>query len=153
MKKLAMLTVVLLIIPLVALARMNSMSDDSMGVIHGQVGITIDFETQLSDSFLAITDSDGFGSTWGDQGAITLDGLSVTGVGGTANMVVTGLDLDLGSDSTNNSYLIIGLPRINGQVAVDYVKIGSEPTVGDSLGQLTWGRINYAPTICKVQAH
>jgi hypothetical protein len=154
MKKLALITAALLIIPLAAVARMNSMSDDSMGVIHGQVGITIDFETRLTDSYLAITDSDGFGTTWGSQGAITLDGLSITGdESPLTNMSVIGLDLDLGTNSSNTSYLIIGLPVISGHVEVDAVKIGTSATMGYSLGKVTWGRINYAETLCKVQAH
>ncbi|MBI9077518.1 MAG: hypothetical protein JEZ02_19090 [Desulfatibacillum sp.] len=150
MKKLAIIAMVLMVIPVSALARMDSMSEDSMGVIHGQVGITIDFETRLTSSYLAITDSNG-GTGYASTGTLTLDGLSVGGAGA-SNMVVTGLKLDVGTTGTKSA-LIIGLPVITGQVQVDAVRIGTNEQLGNSLGAITWGNINYAATTCTVYPH
>jgi hypothetical protein len=155
MKKLAIIAMVLMVIPLTALARMDSMSEDAMGVIHGQSGITIDFRTQLEDSYLAITDDNGFTDTTvtaNNTGAFTLDGLTISGTQGGA-MTVDELLLDVGTDASNKSYLGIGLPIITGKVDVAAVRIGTSAARGNSLGQVTWGRIKFAATDCRVYSH
>ncbi|SHJ81087.1 hypothetical protein SAMN02745216_02315 [Desulfatibacillum alkenivorans DSM 16219] len=153
MKTLAIIMVVLLMAPIAAQARMESMSEDSMGVIHGQVGITINFETHLSGSYVAITDSDGDDGSYPNQGALTIYGLDITKTGANDNMVVTGLTLDVGTDSGGNPALCIGLPQITGHVQIDEVRIGGSATAGNSLGAITWGNIDYAPTTCTVYPH
>ncbi len=153
MKKLAIIVAILLVIPLSAHARMSSMSDDSLGVIKGKVGITIDFTTRLTDSYLAITDSNGATGYTG-TGSLTLDGLSISGItGGTSAMSVSNLTLDVGTNGTTTA-LVIGLPIIEGHVHVEDVRLGAAAGAsGDSMGSLTWGRINYDATTCTVRAH
>ncbi len=156
MKKLAIIAAVLMLIPIAALARMNSMSDDDMGVLRGQVGITIDFQTCLTNSYLAVTDSDGFsisGLTATNGGATTLRLFSIYGTGGLGtNMDIDGLDIDAGSTGTT-SYVLVGLPRIRGTIDVQSVAVGTTANSGDSLGQVTWGNIDFAETDLTISTH
>ncbi len=156
MKKLTFIAAVLMLITTGALARMNSMSDDDMGIHRGQVGITIDFQTRLTDSYLSIIDSNGFsitGLTATNQGALSFRNFSIYGTGDTdTNMNIDGLDIDAGTDGSN-SYLLVGLPAIQGTIDIDSVAIGTGANTGGSLAQVTWGNIDFAETDLTITTH
>lgn len=157
MKRLAILTAVLVIIPIAAMARMSTLSDNAMGVISGQVGITMDWDSKIEDGYIAISDSDGFGTTkYQYDGSFTFGDFIINGGTTSTNMAITGLEIDVGHDGTKG-YLGIGLPRILGLVESGAVMIGTGPnqpgTDSGTLGRLTLGSINIAPTSMKVYPH
>lgn len=150
MKRLAILMAVLVVIPIAAMARMNSLSDNAMGVVTGQVGIVLDWETQLEDSYIAIYDSDGFGTAkYQNHGAMTLSSFIITGTTAGSNMVITGLSINSGSAGTVG-YLEIGLPRIFGLVQAGAFKIGTVDNKGGDIGRWTVGDISIAPTDMRI---
>ena len=158
MKKLMLLASVLLFLPYAAaIARMDSMSEDDLSYHRGQVGITIDFQTRLTNSYVALTDSNGFTITGSltatSTGSLTLRNFSIHGTSSsTSNMVVDGLDIDIGSTGSEN-YLLVGMPAVQGTVDIQSVAVGNAPNSGGSLSAVAWGNINYAQTNLTIAPH
>jgi hypothetical protein len=151
MKRLAILTAVLVVIPIAAMARMSSLSDNAMGVISGKTGITLTWQSRVLDSYIAIYDDNGF-TGYGSPGATTLSSFIIDGGTSGTNMSITGLTIDAGTTGATSACQI-GLPAITGRVRAGAVRIGTNDNKGGSLGRATFGSINIAPTNMLIVTH
>ncbi len=158
MTRLSALFIVLLIIPMTALARMATLTQEDLGEVTGQVGITVDLTWQMEDSFLAWTDDDGYGTTLGltnSQGVLRLDNLAIDDGDDTSPgpISIVGIKLDAGTTSNGTTYLCLSLPSISGEITIGNIVIGSQIDTGGSRGAIYLGDFNLASSTLKVMAH
>ncbi|MBI9077519.1 MAG: hypothetical protein JEZ02_19095 [Desulfatibacillum sp.] len=154
MNRFAVIIILLLVLPVTVLARMDTLTEEDMVEVTGQTGITIDLTWQLLDSYLAWTDNDGFGTTASQtEGVITLSGLKINdGNASPGPITITGITLDVGTSGAN-TYLLLGMPAISGQVSIENFFIGSHVNSGGSLGRVYVGDLNMKNSVLRVTAH
>lgn len=152
MTRFAVIVMMLLTLPMTVFARMDSLTEDDMGEVTGQTGITMDLTWQLNNSYLAWTDDDGFGTTVSqNEGSLTLYGLTIDDSG--APITISGITLDVGTNLSGDTYLLMGLPSIEGQLGVQEIYIGSQIASGGSLGRVFIGDLNMENSTIRVTAH
>ncbi len=146
-KGLAILAVALVLLPVIALARMSSLEEEDMADVQGQVGISIDLTWRLNNSYLAWTDSDGYDDAAinsENQGALTFAALRITDGTSTGLLQFEGITLDTGSTGST-SYLCLGLPDMSGEIQFGEILIGTAaqrgggPSRDGSLGRVFIG--------------
>lgn len=145
MKKLA-LALILLMVPVAAMAGMNAfmdmdeMSSTEMAALTGQTGITMNAQITINDGYIAWGDSDGCGGTTATtDGWLTLSGINV------ASLTITGQTIDI-CRVGGTSWLTIGIPAltVQGSVANIYIdstivtRSGLAYDEGNSLGHLVF---------------
>ncbi len=160
MKKFLMLAIALLFaFPALVLAGHTAFDnmtelDEELATLTGQIGITIDTSIEITDGYIAWTDTDGNGID-GEQGVVLLDNLRVNGPGGVGAMDMTGLTIDCATNASNTTYLVIGLPSIVGQISFENICLGENVTDArnNSLGALSIGDLNMSSSTVKISAH
>jgi len=142
MKKLA-LALILLMVPVAAMAGMNAfmdmdeMSNTEMAALTGQTGITMNAVLTVNSGYVAWGDTDGCGTTLATDGWLTLSGIHVD------SLAITGQTIDI-CRVGGTSWLTIGIPALDvtGYVANIYVsntvltRGGLVNDPGNSLGHL-----------------
>ncbi|ACL03866.1 conserved hypothetical protein [Desulfatibacillum aliphaticivorans] len=152
MTRFAVIVMLMLTLPMTVFARMDSLTEEAMGEVTGQTGITIDLTWQLNDSYLAWTDNDGFGTTVSqNEGSLTLYGLTIDDNG--SPITISGITLDVGTNGSGDSYLMMGLPTIEGQLGIQEIYIGSQIASGGSLGRVFIGDLNMENSTIRVTPH
>ena len=99
---------------------MESLDDSLLDGMTGQAGITIDVDLDMTISAIKYVDRDGNGT--GDQGAITISGITVDNNGGTATIRGVTIDVD------GNQGIVIGLEQI-GTTAGDGIDINVDAVI------------------------
>lgn len=124
MKKLA-LALILLMVPVAAMAGMNAfmdmdeMSNTEMAALTGQTGITMNATLQILGGHVAWGDSDGCGGTTvATDGWLTLSGITV------GSLAITGQTIDI-CRIGGTSWLTIGIPSLTVQGGVANIYIDS----------------------------
>ena len=145
MKKLA-LALILLMVPVAAMAGMNAfmdmdeMSNTEMAALTGQTGITMNAQLSILNGHVAWGDTDGCGGTTATtDGWLTLSGITV------ASLNITGQTIDI-CRVGGTSWLTIGIPSLTvvGGVANIFIdstvitRSGLVPDEGNSLGHLVF---------------
>lgn len=144
MKKLA-LALILLMVPVAAMAGMNAfmdmdeMSNTEMAALTGQTGITMNATLQILEGYVAWGDVDGCGGTTltNTIGWLTLSGIQV------GSLAITGQTIDI-CRVGSTSWLTIGIPTltVSGSVANIFIdssvvtRSGLAYDQGNSLGHL-----------------
>ncbi|MBI5844263.1 MAG: hypothetical protein HZB23_06305 [Deltaproteobacteria bacterium] len=145
MKKLA-LALILLMVPVAAMAGMNAfmdmdeMSNTEMAALTGQTGITMNAQLSILNGHVAWGDSDGCnGTTATTDGWLTLSGITVS------SLNITGQTIDI-CRVGGTSWLTIGIPSLTvvGGVANIFIdstvvtRSGLAYDEGNSLGHLVF---------------
>ncbi|MFP4476544.1 MAG: DUF6160 family protein [Desulfatibacillaceae bacterium] len=157
MKKgiLAVAIAALMMLPLAAMAGMLTgkapLSDSELAGITGQTGVTIDMSLEVTDGYVAYGDDDGT-TDYTDEGFFTLSGMAIDdGAGGPTQ--ITGLTIDVGTNTDGDSALIIGLPSISGRIGFSALKLGTTADGGSSLGSLTIGDLTTSASTIIISPH
>lgn len=159
MKKLA-LALILLMVPVAAMAGMNAfmdmdeMSNTEMAALTGQTGITMNATLQILGGHVAWGDTDGCGgTTLATDGWLTLSGITV------GSLVLTGQTIDI-CRVGGTSWLTIGIPALTvaGGVANIYIDStvktvgGNTYADGNSLGHLVFN-LSLASMTTQITGH
>lgn len=132
MKKLCILAaVILMLLPVSAMAGMQAASDTELSEISGQTGITIDMNMSVTAGTVAWGDDDGF-APYTTEGWVVLRGLDLP------TIALSNVTIDVGGDTTT-TYLAIGTSGnvITGSLTIADVVIGSSATAtGPSAGEI-----------------
>ncbi|MFP4476543.1 MAG: DUF6160 family protein [Desulfatibacillaceae bacterium] len=145
----------LLALPMSAMAGMWSITENEMEDVTGQAGITIDMAVQVTSGYVAYGDDDGDdGGTYASAGFFTLSGMKINDGAATPGALdLSGLTIDVGTNASSESALVIGLPSISGQVSFDDILLGDSANGGTSLGSLTLGDLGTAESTITITAH
>lgn len=141
--------VLVIMVPVLALAGMKIASDEDMEAVQGQVGITITMNTTVSAGDISWEDKDGF-TGGASTGAVVLSGVT------TPNIAISNVIIDAGT--TNSvSYLQIdtGVNNIiSGDFVVNSIIVGSgyAATTAD-LGKLTIRNTKVSFGTIKISGH
>jgi len=151
MKK-SILLVLVLMIPLVALAGMKIASDDDLEAIQGQVGITLSMSTTVKAGDISWEDADGLQAGTGTTGAVILSGVT------TPSISISNVIIDAGIyAATTTSYLVLDTGTqniISGDFVVNGIIIGNgnAATVAN-LGKLTVRNTLVTLGVIKIAGH
>lgn len=135
-------------------ADLDELRQPELADVTGQVGITIDMSIEITDGYLSWGDSDGFDTnTFNEPAYLTLSDLRLNnGQDPTGPLEIVGLTIDAGTDNAR-SYILIGMPRINGRVSFDSIKIGTDVDEGGSMGSLCIGDLDVSASMMKITSH
>jgi hypothetical protein len=132
MKKLCVLAaLILMLLPVTAMAGMQAASDTELSEVSGQTGITIDMNMSVTAGTVAWGDDDGF-SPYTTEGWVVLVGLDLP------TIALSNVTIDCGGNTTT-SYLAIGTSGnvITGSLTIADIVIGSTATsTGPSAGEV-----------------
>lgn len=125
-------------------AELSSISDEELGEVTGQSGITIDADVQVSVGAIDYVDADGDGSGGATSGTLRLQTVAFDdGSGGAVSLNGITVDVD-------GSGLKIGLPSITGTLSVGGLYLGNTTT---SAGSLSVSNLNLSGTTVSISAH
>ncbi len=158
MKKLVM-ALVLLMVPVAAMAGMNAfmdmdeMSNNELAATTGQTGITLNATVQVTGGYIAWGDTDGCTTTAATDGWMTMSGIQIS------SLVITGTTVDI-CRTGGTSWLTIGVPALTvaGSVANIFIDDairtdnGNLPSGNNSLGHLVFN-LSLAGTTIEITGH
>lgn len=125
-------------------AELSSITDEELGNVTGQSGLTIDADVLLTVGNLDYVDADGDGGGSATSGTLRLETIAFNdGSGGAVSMNGTTIDVD-------GSGLKIGLPAITGTLSIGGLYLGNTTT---SAGSISVGNINLSGTTLTINAH
>lgn len=152
MKKfLVLAALILLLLPVSAMAGMTSASDTDLEGVKGQTGITLSMSMSVTAGQVLWGDSDGFTATtaYTTQGWLILSSVTLPSI------AVTDVSIDVGSSATT-TYLGIATTGniITGNLTVGAIVLGSTTTTTTpSLGELQVKSIGVSFGTIKISAH
>jgi len=140
MKKLVILAVALLLVPVSAMAgmtaftNMDELSSKEMATVTGQSGITVDLNnTAITSGSIYWTDDDGLPAAYPSEGVVKIAlGQVTTGV--------ASLDIDAGTVNADKTYVILTMGAATLNATVNSITLGS--TEGDADAGKSFGKIH-----------
>ena len=124
MKKLCVLAaLILMLLPMSAMAGMQAASDTELSEVNGQTGITLTMSMSVTAGTVAWGDDNGF-ATYTTEGWVVLSGVTLP------TIALNNVTIDVGGNTTT-TYLAIGTGAgnvITGNLTIADVVIGSSAT-------------------------
>lgn len=149
MKKLCVLAaLVLMLLPVSAMAGMQAASDTELSQVSGQTGITLDMNMSVTAGTVAWGDDNGF-ATYTTEGWVVLSGVTLPTIS------LSNVTIDVGGNTTT-TYLAIGTSGnvITGNLTIADVVIGSSATsTTPSAGEIRISGIGIAFGTIMISGH